>query len=180
MNKMIFFICSLLMISCNEKLKEKAQAPERITLEQADTSSNDTIHLTDLNDDYSSLDQVLAQHKGKVIYLDIWASWCGPCKAMMPFSDRLQESYKGKDVVFLFISIDTKEKMWKNAAQQFDITENSFLAHNYPKARLFQDNNVNSIPRYMLFDQNGRLVDDNAPRPSNPGLTTTLDAFLSL
>jgi hypothetical protein len=58
--------------------------------------------------------------------------------------------------------------------------ENSFLARNYPKAKLYQDNNVNSIPRYMLFDKNGRLVDNNSRRPIEKDLETTIDGFLAI
>jgi len=98
----------------------------------------------------------------------------------MPYSKKLQEKYKDKDVTFVFISIDQDPGKWERSARNFDLIENSFLARNYPQAKLFQDNNVSSIPRYMLFDKNGRLIDDNARRPSDKDLETTIDGFLAI
>ena len=180
MKKLFIIITAILISSCGEK---KAETPEKkplIKFAEADISSNDMVHLTDFKDNYYNLDQILADHKGKIVYLDIWASWCGPCKAMMPYSEKLQEKYKDKDVVFLFVSIDQDPGKWERSARDFNLVENSFLARNYPKAKLFQDNNVSSIPRYMLFDKNGRLIDDNARRPSDKDLETTIDGFLAI
>lgn len=156
----------------------KPDAPKRYA--DVDTSSNDVVHMNDLNDNYHSLDDVIARNKGKVIYLDIWASWCGPCKAQMPASHKLQEKYKDQDVVFVYVSIDRNNKAWEASAKQFDLMQNSYLARNYPKAKLFQKHNVSSIPRYMLFDKNGRLVDSNANRPSSAMISSNIDAFLSI
>ncbi|GAK91480.1 thioredoxin family protein [Nonlabens ulvanivorans] len=99
---------------------------------------------------------------------------------MMPASAKLKERYKGKDVVFLYISIDTKRNAWEKANQEEGFTEHSYIATNYPKAKIFQLRNVSSIPRYMLYDKNGRMIDDNAMRPVQPNLITAIDGLLSL
>jgi thiol-disulfide isomerase/thioredoxin len=180
MRNIVVLFSILFLISCGEKTAQKSEEKQQIKFAEADISSNEIVHLTDLEDNYYSLDQILADHKGKIIYLDVWASWCAPCKVMMPYSEKLQEKYKDKEVVFLFVSIDQDIRKWEQSAKSFNLIENSFLARNYPKAKLFQDNNVSSIPRYMLFDKNGRLVDDNARRPSEKDLETTIDAFLEI
>jgi thiol-disulfide isomerase/thioredoxin len=178
MKKLFIIIATIFITSCGKKASQTVENKPLIKLAEADISSDEIVHLTDLEDNYYTLDQILADHKGKVVYLDIWASWCGPCKTMMPYSEKLQEKYKDKDVAFLFISIDQNIQKWEQSAKSFNLIENSFLARNYPKAKLYQDNNVNSIPRYMLFDKNGRLVDDNARRPIEKDLETTINAFL--
>ena len=180
MRTIIILLAAVLMTSCGEKTAQKSEEKQQITFAEADISSNEIVHLTDFEDNYYNLDQILEENKGKLVYLDIWASWCGPCKAMMPYSEKLQEKYKKKDITFLFISIDQDTGKWERSAKQFNLIDNSFLARNYPKAKLFQDNNVSSIPRYMLFDKNGRLVDDNARRPSEKDLETTIDGFLAI
>jgi thiol-disulfide isomerase/thioredoxin len=180
MKKIFILVIAIIITSCGEKTNETTEKQPTVKFAEADISSNEIVHLTDFEDNYYSLDQILADHKGKIVYLDVWASWCGPCKVMMPYSEKLQEKYKDKEVVFLFVSIDQDIRKWEQSAKSFNLIENSFLARNYPKAKLFQDNNVSSIPRYMLFDKNGRLVDDNARRPSDKDLETTIDAFLAL
>ncbi len=174
-----FLLLTLLVISCKEKAEPIVENTAK-RFADVDTSSNDVVHMSDLDDNYHSLQEVIANHKGKVVYLDIWASWCGPCKAEMPASHKLQEKYKDKDVEFIYVSIDRNNKAWETSTQQFQLNENSYLARNYPKAKLFQTNNVSSIPRYMLFDKNGRLVDSNASRPSSTRISEVIDAFLSI
>jgi thioredoxin-related protein len=97
---------------------------------------------------------------------------------MMPASHKLQEKFKNEDVVFLYVSIDRNENAWKQSAEKFGLTGYNYIAKNYPKAKLFQTNNVSTIPRYMLFDKNGRLVDSNAQRPNSRLLEENIRAFL--
>ena len=54
----------------------------------------------------TSFDDIIAKYEGEVIYLDFWASWCGPCKKEMPYSHKLQQTFLGKDVVFVYFSSD--------------------------------------------------------------------------
>ncbi len=167
----------MLTLSCKEKEPEAPPAP--LQYEGVDTSSNDVIHMVDFNNDYHNLEETIKGYKGKVVYMDIWASWC-QCKAMMPASHKLQEKFKNEEVVFLYVSIDRNAQAWEKSAQQFNLMENSFLAKNYPKGKLFQTNNVSTIPRYMLFDKNGRLVDSNAQRPTSPLLEENIKSFLKV
>ena len=180
MKYLSLLLIAAIVVSCKEKVVEPAVEEISQRYADVDTSSNNVVHLSDFEDNYHSLDEVISAHKGKMVYMDIWASWCGPCKAEMPASHKLQEKYKDSDVVFLYVSIDRNNKAWEASARQFNLTENSYLARNYPKAKLFQTNNVRSIPRYMLFDKSGRLVDSDANRPSSKRIVEVIDAFLSI
>lgn len=170
MKNNLLYLLLLLIIStsCKEQTQEK----------QVNMDDNSVIHITDPNGESLVYEDLIAQHKGKVVYVDFWASWCAPCKAELPYSHELKETYKDKDVVFLYISIDAKKTMWEKAIKQHHLEENSYLASNYPKAKLFQLRNVNSIPRYMLYDKEGKMVNDNVMRPSSPVLTQVLDKML--
>lgn len=174
--KKIIIILSLIAITACKNNSSTAQR----TIVDADLTNHKVVHLTNKDEGYTTLEELVAQHKGKIIYIDVWASWCGPCKAMMPASAALQERYKDKDVAFLYISIDDSIAAWKSSANSFNLqNDESFLARNYPKAAFFQNNNVSSIPRYFLYDRTGRLLDDNAMPPASKDLVNTIDFLLA-
>ncbi|GAB4040503.1 hypothetical protein GCM10028809_64960 [Spirosoma gilvum] len=111
----------------------------------------------------------LDDFKGKVVYLDVWASWCGPCRAEFPFSKQLQErlTKKQKDqIVFLYISIDDTEDVWKRALNTLQLQGEQGLSTGGWKSRTVQYFGIQSIPRYILINKKGQVVDENAKRPS--------------
>jgi thiol-disulfide isomerase/thioredoxin len=119
----------------------------------------------------------LDDFKGKAVYIDFWASWCGPCRAMMPFSRQLHESLEPsakKNIVFLYISIDANQEAWKKAIQDMEIKGVNVISPgnwNSEVCRYFQ---ISSIPRYMLMNKKGEVVDFNAKRPNDPALLQDL------
>lgn len=112
----------------------------------------------------------LESFKGKVVYVDFWASWCGPCRQQFPFAKELHHKFSAKDlkkIVFLYISIDDGEERWKGAIKQMDIQGFHLLSPGGWSAEACKVFGISSIPRYMLVDKNGNIVEANAPRPSS-------------
>jgi thiol-disulfide isomerase/thioredoxin len=126
----------------------------------------------------TSLNDVLAKYKGKVIYLDFWASWCNPCRKEMPYSLELQKKYTGKDVVFLYMSTDKNAKAWEDMVKQLQLTGMNYRASNAVKQQIYNQFNLQYIPRYILIDKKGKVVDADAKRPSDPATVTDINKLL--
>jgi len=114
----------------------------------------------------------LSSLKGKVIYIDFWATWCGPCMQEMPFYEQLKEKYKDNpDIAFVSLSIESTEDPWRKNIAKRKATGNQWLISRY---RL-QAYNIVDIPRVLLIDKNFKLVQMNGPRPSDKKTIAVLD-----
>lgn len=114
-----------------------------------------------------------ATFRGKYVYIDLWASWCKPCLKEVPALQKLEKELKNDKVVFLSISIDTKEDAWKNKMKEKSMHGNQLWD---PTNSLGQALNVKGIPFFAIYDPEGRLYMHGAPRPSQgPGLVMLLE-----
>ncbi len=114
------------------------------------------------------------RHPGKVIYIDVYATWCGPCLEEMRYNPALHEAVKGKDVVFVNLCLQSAVSNWLNLMKQREIGgENYFFTDDATK--LFMGAyRLTGYPSYLLMDKQGKLVTTNAPRPSEAKAWKTL------
>lgn len=157
-------------------LKRQLADKYRYLLDDTVNQSAD-IELIDTQGRRMNWTEVLKKHKGKMIYVDFWASWCAPCKKEMPASHRLRERYEGKDVVFVYLSIDQSEEAWKQCLPQvgLDSLDDNYLVLNSRTSKIMKEElRIKSIPRYLIYNREGRLVNDNAPRPSDKRIENLL------
>ncbi|NNC85272.1 MAG: TlpA family protein disulfide reductase [Bacteroidia bacterium] len=120
-------------------------------------------------------------YRGKIIYIDFWASWCGPCRVQFPYSHKLQEKFtdkQKKDIVFLYLSIDASEERWKSSVKSFKLTGEQGISPGNWSSEAVKKFGVSSIPRYMIIGKDGKILDPNAPRPGAPGLYEKLVELL--
>ena len=110
--------------------------------------------------------------KGKYTYIDVWATWCGPCKAEIPFLKKVEKQYHGKKINFLSVSIDKKadHQKWKDMIKEKELGGIQLFADNDWQSQFVQDYLIKGIPKFILLDPNGNIVTANAPRPSNKKL----------
>jgi thiol-disulfide isomerase/thioredoxin len=120
--------------------------------------------------------QLVANNRGKPTYLDLWASWCGPCLAEMPESATLQASGAGQDIHFVYLSVDADKAKWRKAITEHGLQRpgtQHYLVD--PHSALAAFLNAPPIPRYVLLDKQGRAASLDAPRPSEPRLLEALE-----
>ena len=118
--------------------------------------------------------------KGKLVYVDVWATWCGPCIREIPSLKQLEADYHDKDIEFVSMSIDPqadKEK-WLNMVKEKDLKGIQIFADNDWKSEFVQEYGIKGIPRFILIDKNGNILNADAPRPSDPAIRTLIEENL--
>jgi thiol-disulfide isomerase/thioredoxin len=118
----------------------------------------------------------IANYKGKVIFIDVWATWCGPCLQEMPHFKELAEKYKNnQQIIFISLSIDVDRDIWKNKVRRTPI---EMLEWNTSSSAMSMYS-VTTIPKTIIIDKNFKVVDMSGPLPSSPEIRKYIDAILS-
>ena len=129
----------------------------------------------------NTLKDIVEANKGKVLYIDIWASWCIPCRVAMPYSVALQKKFQNRPVAFIYFSIDVNFDKWKTASMQenLNLYPFSYKVTNPKKNPFLQELSIREIPRYLIFNKQGRLIHSNAPGPDSNEIEVLLEKYLS-
>lgn len=114
----------------------------------------------------------LADFKGKYVYIDVWATWCGPCIGEIPALQKVEKQYHGKNIEFVSVSIDKVSdfEKWKTMVTDKELKGVQVFADNDWNSSFVKDYQIQGIPRFILIDPKGNIVRQNAPRPSSPRL----------
>jgi thiol-disulfide isomerase/thioredoxin len=114
----------------------------------------------------SFVDSVIQQNRGKVIYIDIWATWCGPCRQEFPYARKLEDAF-GDNVVFLYLCLESSEDAYQNLLKKYAHKGiHKFLDEEQSKI-LRAKYKVQGVPHYMLIDKDGHIVTmDHSIKPS--------------
>ncbi|NBL64092.1 redoxin family protein [Flavobacterium sp. NST-5] len=138
-------VCILAMSSCSQAQKTEF-APEAL-------SEN----LLDLNGNEISFQEILNQHKGKTILIDVWASWCSDCIKAMPKFKEMQT--KNPKAVYVYISMDKTAEKWKTGIEKYNLgNQNQYLAKDGMKGVFGKAIDLDWIPRYIVVDKKGKIV----------------------
>jgi len=127
----------------------------------------------------------LSDLKGKYVYFDIWATWCGPCIKEIPSLKKVEEQYEGKNIAFVSISVDegrgykgdkaAAHAGWKKMVADKDLGGIQLIADNGFQSEFVKNYQINGIPRFILVDPEGNIVNADAPRPSSSDLVELFD-----
>jgi thiol-disulfide isomerase/thioredoxin len=117
---------------------------------------------------------------GKILYIDVWATWCGPCLREIPALKSLENDYHNKNIAFVSLSIDEKKdyQKWRTMIADKELTGIQLMADNNWNSSFVTSYGIKGIPRFILIDTVGNIINSDAPRPSNPEIRKILDELL--
>ena len=114
----------------------------------------------------------LNDFRGKYVYIDVWASWCGPCQWEIPYWQKLEKQFHKRKIVFVSISMDGKVEDWKRTVK--DRKLDGIQLYHGGDSHFFNEFGVTYIPRFILLDKQGRIVDAYMTNPSEDATQKTL------
>ncbi|WP_207420470.1 TlpA family protein disulfide reductase [Desertivirga brevis] len=122
----------------------------------------------------------LSNFRGSYVFLDVWATWCSPCKQELPYLKEIEQRYQHQNIRFVSVSVDMQahRERWLQFVKEQNLPGTQLIADRDFRSDFIQAFGINTIPRFVLIDPDGRIVDSNAPRPSNPKLQQILDKLL--
>jgi thiol-disulfide isomerase/thioredoxin len=161
------------IISDEQKKRDLALVSSLASYKAGDVAYN--FNYPDVNGKMVSMKDL----QGKAVFVDVWATWCGPCKKEIPALKKLEEEMRGKNIEFVSISVDeAKDKdKWLKMIKQEQLSGTQLFASGWNDVTKYYK--ISGIPRFMLFDKNGKIVTVDAPRPSDEKLKDLLEKTLA-
>ena len=116
----------------------------------------------------NTLEEAIKPLLGKKIYIDVWATWCGPCKSEFAHNEALKKMFAENDIQQLYISIDRDDadQQWKDMIKFYNLSGTHIRGNQELNDNLIKQHNVAFIPRYILIDEQGNIMEEHAKRPS--------------
>ena len=147
-------------IALVEKMNDRYLAIENREFDKLVLKSSDD--LKDLSEGEALLKKIIEPYKGKFVLLDIWGTWCGPCKEALSHSTEEYARLKDFDIQYLYLANRSPQTSWENVIKEYNVSGPNVAHYNLPEeqqAAIERHLNVHSWPTYKLFDRNGNLLD---------------------
>lgn len=162
--------------SANERIKTTTDMwrERKLAIENMPKEGDPAIDFTCMDKDGNEFS--LSSYKGTLVYVDVWATWCGPCIAETPYLQKLEKEYHGKKITFLSVSVDDDKDAWLNYLNENELGGVQLWADGWSK--ITKDYAIFGIPRFMLFSSDGNVISTDAPRPSSDKIRELLDGNL--
>lgn len=130
-------------------------------------------------ENYKGGNTKLDDFKGKYVYIDVWATWCGPCIKEIPHLKKIEEEFSDASIEFVSISIDESRfyNGWRNMVKSKELTGTQLIADNGWNSSFVIDYGIKGLPRFMLLDDKGYIISADVEKPSDPKLRERLYAL---
>ena len=119
-------------------------------------------NLKDISEGEALLKKILEPYKGKFVLLDVWGTWCGPCREALSHSTEEYARLKDYDIQFLYLANKSPQTAWENIIKEYNVSGPNVAHYNLPsdqQAAIEHHLNVHAWPTYKLFDRDGNLLD---------------------
>jgi len=164
MKKILLSVCLILGLTSCSKAQKKEFTPEGLSNTMKTTENVDI-----------TFQKILKQYEGKVVVVDVWASWCSDCLKGMPKLKALQEKYP--DAIYLFISMDKNYEDWIKGIEKYDVQGEHYLTSDGMKGVFGKSIDLDWIPRYMVVDKNGKIALYRAIEADDKKIEETLESL---
>ena len=117
----------------------------------------------------------LADFKGKYLYIDMWATWCAPCKRELPYLKALAEKFADAEITFLGLSTDESKEKWESMVSQGDMP--GVQLHLGSRSKFQKAYKIDAIPRFILIGKDGKIINNDMLRPSSGDIVSYLEGL---
>lgn len=156
-----------------EFIKERLKAADKKPLSPGSIAPN--FEMEDINGNIVKL----SDFKDKLVYLDVWATWCGPCVAEIPFMEKIYNHFKGDNrIAIISISVDENLSKWKEKIAADKPEWGQYRVNGFENT-LCKEYLISGVPRFMMFDGQGNIININAQRPSSPEIISIIEKELN-
>ena len=164
----------------------RTEQQKYLDIQNRDISKSNSLKSTDdvanMSDGEKILRKITEPYRGKLILLDIWGTWCGPCKEALSHSQEEYERLKDFDLVYLYLANSSDDESWKSVIKEYNLMGDNVVHYNLPESQQSAIEHflqVHSFPTYKLIDRDGFVLDVNADPRNLEGLARLLEQMKS-
>lgn len=159
---------------------------QNFILQRLDNKKNEIALVDNLNDLINTdfigeiFQEIQNENQGKVLYIDVWGTWCGGCIGTFPTSNKLYKELDKDKIEFIYLCVNSKNDDWQSIIKKYGLQGKNYLLTKDQSAMLSEKFNFYGVPRYVIIDKNGKIVDGNAKHPYSSELKVELQELMEI
>ncbi len=166
------YIRQLLLSMCKQ-INQEVDKNENLTIPQ-----NAILTKYESNSGEEIFSKIIENNKGKVIYIDIWATWCSPCIKLFNHSQKMHEMFNNENIAFVYLCCRSSEENWKNVIKRHQVIGTHILLNQKQNDELQTMFSIDALPQFILIDSDGKIVNNHAPKPDTEEIIDEINKLL--